>query len=296
MSLPRRFANGIQDQTGLSIFSLVRAGSRGLTSIYNPGTHIYEREWDILLVLDACRADMMHRIGPEFGFDDIETVWSIANMSDRWMERTFTEEYADAIQETAYITGNPFSAGHDLGVGYLEEIWRTEWEDELNGVPARPLTDRAIRVWQDEEPERMIVHYMQPHFPSVPHPDVGEFGDLDSFGKGWDTVWTDAGEEIPWDTVWEAYDANLRYVLEEVNLLLDNVEADQVSITADHGNSMGTLGVRGHPKDVLLPEIRRVPWIDTSGHGTGNYEPSTEFEPSDSEDNVEERLEALGYR
>ncbi len=265
--------------------------------IYNPGMNVYERDWDVLVILDACRPGMMRRIGPEYGFGDVETVWSIANMSNEWMERTFVDEYADEIARTAYVSGNPFTRNHEWDVATLEEVWTYGWDHEIKGVPARPVTDAALTTWRESEADRMIVHYMQPHFPSIPHPDVGEFGDLGDFGHGWNTVWGDAGEIIPEHVVREAYDDNLRYVLAEVNLLLDNIDAEHVSITADHANAMGEFGIWGHPRIVLHPSIRRVPWVEATGRGPGDHDPEPVPETDDITDaEIEERLEALGYK
>jgi hypothetical protein len=296
MSILRKAAQTVRRATGVSPASFLWTASRGILRIYNPGMNVYERDWDVLVILDACRPDMMRRIGPEYGFEEIETVWSIANMSEEWMERTFIDDYADQVESTAYVTGNPFTRFQTWNVHELHEVWKWGWDDELKGVPARPITDTAIRTWEETGAERMIIHYMQPHFPSVPHPDVGDFGDLDSFGNGWDTVWTEAGDAVPWDVVEKAYDDNLRYVLEEVNLLLDNLDADRVSITADHANAMGEFGFRGHPHSILHPAIRRVPWIDMSGRGPGDHVPETNIEGQEAEVDVEERLVALGYR
>jgi len=296
MSLFGRLARTAESRSPISPYQLLRQTSKAAIDVHNPGTNVFERDWDVLVVLDACRADMFDRIGPEFGYDDAETTWSVANMSDTWMERTFTDDHRDAIEQTAYVSGNPFTRFHDWDVSRLDEVWTYAWDDEVNGVPARPITDRALSTWHEQHPAQMIVHYMQPHFPSFPHPTIGDHGDLQDFGHGWDTVWNDAGDAIPWDTVQEAYDDNLRYVLEDVELLLDNLDAETVAITADHGNSLGTLGIRGHPKYVLLPEIRRVPWVEVEGRGPGHYEPSTEREQEDtSDDAVQERLDALGY-
>jgi len=55
---------------------------RGLlnTSAFDP-VNIYDREWDVLLVLDACRYDMMEAVSEDNGYEfitEVERVDSVA--------------------------------------------------------------------------------------------------------------------------------------------------------------------------------------------------------------------------
>lgn len=274
--------------------------SRGFVNgVGNVGTPVWERQWDVLLVLDACRVDLLRDVAGEYSFlggpDAVGTHWSVASKSNDWLRRTFSSEYEDAIGETAYVTGNPFTAKVQLEAepAVLDEVWRYGWDEDLSTIPARPLTDRAISTWRTEEVSRMIVHYMQPHGPFVHDPDLGSYGDPEDFGEGFGDLWGRAGEDISTDAIWAAYRDNLRYVLDDVELLLDNLATDRVVITADHGNAIGEFGVYGHPRDMLLPSIRRVPWVRTSGGDTADYRPQTERDAVSTE--VEDRLRHLGY-
>jgi hypothetical protein len=44
------------------------------------------------------------------------------------------------------------------------------------------------------------------------------------------------------EEIWESYIENLRYVLDHVEVLLENVDAEEVAISADHGNAKGEWG------------------------------------------------------
>lgn len=272
----------------------------------NPGHSIYEREWDVLLVLDACRVDLLREVAEEYTFiEGVGTFRSLASRSNDWMHRTFGPTHTTNVSNTAYITGNPFS--RDLNAerfALLDEVWRYAWDEELHTLPARALTDRAIETWRQREQwgrargtDRMIVHYMQPHVPFVPDPDLGSYGSREDFGQGFEDLWRHAGYTIPRERVWQAYRDNLRYVLDDINVLIENLDADRVVITADHGNAVGEFGIRGHPSDVLLPSIRMVPWVETSGTDTTSYSP-TLSQPDSEEDNEQvamDRLRDLGY-
>jgi hypothetical protein len=200
-------------------------------------------------------------------------------------------------------------------LGTLDEVWRYAWDDDLGTIRSRPLTYRAIAHAREADPDRLVVHYMQPHFPSIPEPVAADGIALGEFGDEPIQVWEDlrfGRREV--ETAWAHYRENLRYVLDEVALLLDNVDADRVAITADHGNAFGEWHLYGHAEGVALPCLREVPWYLTEAADRRTHEPR-EYEgaedailggeddggdpgesSADPEDEVARRLEQLGYR
>lgn len=259
------------------------------------GTNVYEREWDLLIVLDACRVDLLRSVADEYDFlGDIERVESVGSMSKEWMAKTFTDEYADEVAETAYVTSNVFS-DRMLDAdrfGTLEEVWRDGWDQEADTVLPRTMTDRTIRTAREDDPDRLIVHYVQPH-----HPFVGlDAGfDADPFGPALSDTVVDALRKgkVGRETFWEAYQDNLRLALDDVELLLSNVDADRVAITADHGDALGEWGIYDHPVGCLHPAVRTVPWTTTTATDRETHAPEIDRETDASD--VEDRLQALGY-
>lgn len=281
-----------------SLYELYLGGLRRTNPLYSRGEHIYDREWDVLVLLDACRVDLMAEVDSKYAFlDTPDTLTSVGSSSIQWMERTFTDDYAEEMAQTVYVTGNPFSKqvlsdGDLLG---LDEVWRYGWDDEVGTIPARHITDRAIAAGRTyEDCDRLIIHYMQPHFPSVPQPltdgmNTATLGD----GEGWNSPWHRLRSgELDRETVWSSYRENLEYVLDDVELLLDNLDAGRVAISADHANAAGEFGVYGHPK-VPLRVLREVPWYETTATDAGEYEP--ELEPDDERGDINDKLSALGY-
>ena len=267
------------------------------------GTSVYDREWDVLVVLDACRADLFRRVEPEFDrFEEVSTIWSVGSSSSEWMENTF--DGAAETAETVMVTGNTWSdrylAADDFAA--LDEVWKYAWDDELDTVPPSAVTDRAVAHARNRDPSRLIVHYMQPHHPFIPQPVAGDDG-MARTGRhsSQSNPWIRLRRgEIAADTVWDAYEANLRYVLEEVATLLDNVTG-AVAVTADHGNLFGEWGLTGHPMYTPVPTLLRVPWATATGHDRETYTPSlTPPEPLPvsriyGSDSDTDRLDALGY-
>lgn len=273
----------------------------------HPGRSIYDADWDVLVVLDACRTDLMREVADDYPFlGEVGTFDSLGSHSQEWMAANFGDDHREETRETAYVTANLFSEKllDADSFALLDEVWRYGWDDELGTVPPRPVTDRAISVARERAPDLLVVHYMQPHVPFIAD---GEAGNLtpSAFGNGerFDSTWTDlqTGDLDP-EEVWSSYRANLEHVLNEVELLTQSIDAEKVVVTADHGNAVGESGVYEHPPGVPLSCLRRVPWCVTAGEDTGEYEPATYRrdgvdgeEGRDESDEIADRLAALGY-
>jgi hypothetical protein len=289
-----------------SAYELWIGALRRLDRFVDPGVNIYKREWDALLILDGCRIDALRDVAPEYDFLNQPGIHrSPGSTSYEWMERTFTDEYAEKIAGTVHVTANPFTDQYlrPAQFAVLDEVWRDAWDDETGIVPPRAVTDQAIRAGRERvgPDDRLLVHYMQPHFPSIPRP-LGSSASLDEWRDGREMAWQRLRRGILDESeVWHSYIANLRYVLDEVALLLDNLDAERVVITADHGNAKGEFGVYGHP-NVPLEVLRKVPWFTTHATDRRTHEPdrgereeATATEKSEASSPVSERLRALGY-
>lgn len=300
--------NGIKKRTNINGFLwgssqiyqevFVRNISRDIFD-YND-EHILERDFDVLLLLDACRPDTFREVMSEYDFinqDSFETYVSVAGDSTQWLQRTITPEYD--FSNIAYVTGNPHS---DIAVGShdfktYDEVWKYAWDDQLGTIPPRSLTDRAIDTWRTDSPDQMIVHYMQPHFPSITHPELGSGIDIERIGKAWKgNIWDKLRDGlVDHNEVWEAYVGNLRHVLDDIETLVNNLDANNVVVSADHANAFGERGYYGHG-DFRVPSVRRVPWVEVDARDRMSYQP--DLDPVDNEisdDEITDRLESLGY-
>ena len=284
------------------------------------GTNIYDKEWDLLIVLDACRVDALREVAPEFEFiDSVDSVWSVGSSSHEWLCKTFTDQYADEIAETVYISSNPhtqptFEDGKRPPRQYTVPVTWADWnvvdddqfelleqlsrghryDDYFDTIPPNVVTDRAILAGRNLEFERMVLHYYQPHRPHVASAYREQRAITDSEDHPWEAI--KRGEASTADT-WENYTDNLRLVLDSVRRLLDNINAETVAITADHGELFGEMNQYGHPEGIPHPNLKKVPWAVTAATDRNTSTPSTEVtdqeKPSDSD--TKARLEHLGY-
>ncbi|MUV88780.1 hypothetical protein GJ629_01835 [Halapricum sp. CBA1109] len=287
------------------------AGWYPFTSRVPIGTNVYEREWDALLLLDTCRVDALRAVADEYDFlGAVESMVSVGSTSSEWIANTFRERYRPEIAETAYLSANAFSKrviedrdfpGDRLPVawttvdatafGLLDNAWRYQPETPYKHMLAEHLTDRAIAVGRDRDPGRLIVHYSQPHAPYIAAARAAN-RDLEPHER--DPFEELRAGRVDRETVWNAYLDNLRMALDSVAVLLRNLDAETVAISADHGEAFGSWGAYNHPAGSLHPHVKRVPWATTTATDEGGHEPKID-RPEPQRD-VESHLDALGYR
>ncbi|WP_436344722.1 hypothetical protein [Natronorubrum sp. FCH18a] len=286
------------------------------TSRYPIGTNVFERDWDLLVVLDACRVDAMREIADEYEFiTEVDSIVSVGSNSHEWLAQTFSEAWSQEIAETTYVTAN-FHSGFvfrdrrlppdriDVPFYWTDwdvvdsdafrevvDVWDTHRNDTFGVTPPHAVTDHVIDRRRSNEATRIIAHYMQPHGPYIANavqtgeePNEIESGAWRSLRDG----------EASRAEIWELYLDNLRVVLDQIEVLLENVDAETVAITADHGEAFGEFGAYGHPEGFPHPVVKKVPWIEASAEDLETRTPDLESE-SNAEVAIEKRLEALGY-
>jgi hypothetical protein len=293
------------------------------TARYPIGRQIYDHEWDALIVLDACRVDAMREVAPEHDFiEDVGRVVSVGSTSKEWISNTFTDRYREEIAETACVSANSwvdtvltdevdwgfwtatkesFLQSHEV-FGRLmarDTVTQADFEtfESIGGLgagesfgvtTAEDVTDYAIDVGRRSDADRLVVHYMQPHAPYIAN--VNDEGNIDEVDrKPFDALRAGADRK----RIWNAYLDNLRYVLSNVERMLENLDAERVVITADHGEMFGEFGLYEHIGGIPHPALKTVPWVETSATDTHTYEPEIETRTDDVA--VEDRLADLGY-
>lgn len=302
-SVERYRTQGVRSATRESVrefmMGIVRRVGRSVPPF---GIYVLEEDWDVLLVLDACRWDALAEVSDEYEWlpEDVPSVTSRGTYSRDWMQENFGPEFDEEKARTAHITWNAFSDYEldETNWYSLNEVWRDVWDDERGLLPPRPITDRAIRTWRDTGADRTLVHYMQPHAPyrsvegieALTKEDVGK---IDASPR---TVWDLLREgELTKEEAWEAYLDNLRWVLNDLELLIENMDAENVVLTADHGDCFGEWSLYGHPHGIPVPELKRVPWVKLTTKDTNQYEPEIPESTDEMDESVEDRLRELGY-
>ncbi|QGX96466.1 hypothetical protein EI982_17620 [Haloplanus rallus] len=275
-----------------------------------------DEDWDTLILLDACRYDMFAERTALEG--TLESRISAGSTSEEFLDRNFG---SGTFHDTVYVNTNPYLPKlglDDDGTFHAVIDLLDDWDQDLETVHPETVVEAALDAHRRFPNKRLIVHFMQPHFPFI-----GETGRRIA-AKGWSTeqgdggggeqaidgrtVWQQLragteGTELTHELAWEAYCENLEVVLDHVERLLDGIDGKTV-VSADHGNMVGErlrpLPSRrkyGHYYGVYTPELVRVPWhvIESEERREIVAEPPVET-GGQTDDVVEERLDALGYR
>lgn len=256
------------------------------------------RDWDTLVILDACRFDLMEELDP-FG-PPVQRVLSNASQTREFLSQNFgTQELLD----TVYVTASPQLTACKATFAHVEHVWQSEWNNQLNTVMPSSVTEAALKINERFPKKRLIVHYMQPHYPFIGETGrrIEEQASFHLTPKG-TSIWEKLqGGELSEVEVRQAYRENLELVIPEAQRLVDSLRGKTV-ITSDHGNLFGKqvsplpIRVYGHPARIHDHELTAVPWVEFPFESrrkiTYRSEPMTQTEDFAE---VEERLNDLGY-
>lgn len=261
------------------------------------GENVLDREWDVLIILDACRYDrFVNHAADGLPIEgDVGTISSVASCTPNWMRRTFSDRPETDLENLGYVSANPYSKLLPESLAFQIDLWESAWDEEIGTVRPRAVTDTAITTYRERDIDRLIVHYLQPHAPFISNPKLSKTAkhfDIDSRdGMGtWHQV--QAGT-IPSEDVIAAYESDLELVANEVSLLLENLAAENAVVTADHGELFGEFGIYGHPWNVPLEPLVQVPWVIVSAEDSETHDPESHRTQSDID--REDKLRALGY-
>jgi hypothetical protein len=265
-----------------------------------------DEDWDTLVVLDACRADLFEEVVDTSRFDDYRRVKSLGSGTGEWTERNFTD---DRFGDTVYVASNPHTSRIAGDRFYdLTEVWRESFSDEHRTVPPEAVTEAALRTYGDHPDKRLIVHYMQPHHPFITRPDL-QFGHENEQFGGTRTADVERPRHV-WDALemgrisraeaWAAYGENLNAVMDHALRVADEVPGRTV-ITSDHGNLLGErvfpLPVRmySHANGVRHPALVDVPWAVLDGERREVVAGEAASVSTSDEQSIKRRLRQLGY-
>lgn len=274
---------------------------------------IHGTEWDYLIVLDACRYDEFEKVYSNFFKGSLEKKISRGTGTAEWLHKTFSSRY-----NYDYISANPFINSHGIPLNEsfkgCEEDWKPtekfrkiidswdqDWDEELDTVHPRDLTDRAIN---HESGRKTIIHYIQPHRPYITCPEEGELWDareritgmeeksskrkiIDSTRGLWNPVFKRFPDSVKWkikdlfnveqdhfgklvkkigpEKTWEYYRKDLELALEEIKRFVEQNPGKKIIITADHGELLGENGDWGHELESDKKGLKEVPWLEVEG-------------------------------
>ncbi|RLI83713.1 MAG: hypothetical protein DRP01_08865, partial [Archaeoglobales archaeon] len=184
-------------------------------------------EWDVLIVLDACRFDVFKRLyGNRF---NVEPVISAGTCTPEWFCRTWQGRRKDTI----YVSGNPTITSRPITlIGFyidapfifyrVYDCWNIGWKKVGYAWTVNPhyVCEFALSVLKAYPDKKVVVHLLQPHTPYPTVPELARYftPDLRNADKPfWEAL---KNGEIPLDLVRRGYEDNLKWAMDAVFKML----------------------------------------------------------------------------
>lgn len=258
------------------------------------------QDWDNLVILDACRYDLFEEVNTIGG--DLSATISRGSSTGEFLKQNFGDQY---FPDTVYVCANPQLESRNLRGQFHADIplWVDHWDDDYKTVLPDAVTNEALAAEIDFPRKRLIIHFLQPHFPfigktgrEIEHGTVAANGVI-SKDREIPSIWVRLENgDIEASKVWKAYRENLELALPHVEHLAKNLDGKTV-ITSDHGNAFGEWGIYGHPSNYYIDELVTVPWFVLPWSTRKSIESGTISDPHVRETDVDvsKRLEHLGY-
>jgi len=298
------------------------AAARGLNRLYHTrggkqagyknGRSIFDYDWDICAILDACRFDIYEEIAREQELGgEVECRNSLASSTPEWLRLNFRDEtYADIV----YVTGNPQYYEHrdSLAPTFHDclNVWQDQWDEDLQTVTPAAMCDALESAAEKYPNKRILAHFVQPHVPFIGDKGRENFpilvnesnsSDWNAARKFWPSIRRNK-RNYTRDSLLEAYTENIEITIQEVVSTLQLINGKSV-ITSDHGQLLGEritpIPIReyGHPAGIYVSEVVKTPLHVLPFESRRSVkEGSIRSEPGNTIEEVDSRLNALGYK
>lgn len=280
---------------------------------FNPGFDVMNADWDVLLLLDAARYDIMSEVAtdlPSIERKVTRAVGSLEFMEYQYMGRQ--------LHDTVYVTSNPYVSRIESDVFYAvdDSPLQEHWDPERGTVYPSDVSRVAKQAAEEYPDKRLVVHYMQPHLPPIGptgdrlheefsllgyHPNRGDDEGEDPRTEGMNLFSACRQGLVSNEDLRTTYRESLEIVFDEAKEVAEAITGRAV-VSADHGEHLGERLLPGFPElyshgnPVLSPEQCFVPWAVLKD---GDRREVTTERPRE-EDRIDEvranrQLRALGY-
>lgn len=273
------------------------------------GVDIQTADWDNLIILDACRHDIFDQVSELDG--NLSAVISQGSNTREFIEQNWFDRN---LKDTVCVTGNPYYARLSHRLSFRDILLVRDTNSAIEGhVTPTEVSEKALEAAEDYPNKRLVIHFMQPHTPFIFN-DGTKLDPESSLRHFQDIVNTD----IQPHNVRSLYVENLKYVLSNLEELFQGLPGKTV-VTGDHGEFLGerfpdlyhylhpnppfrqyfenSIHDYGHCKSMRSPILVTVPWLEiphesrksiTAGQSSSHL--------TVSENEIQEQLQALGYR
>jgi hypothetical protein len=269
-----------------------------------------DEQWDIAIILDACRYDVFKEVYRKYlPLGKLEKRIGASDTFD-WLHLVFNGSGTNNI---VYVSAHPginskgvVWGGFDAKERFYKvyDAWLSAWNWSIGSSPPDEVTRIAVQAINEYPHRKVIIHFIQPHFPYRKAPCPSTYFDLrcakrnpelaillerllrnliDSldinFSRFRIAYWKlkkflrlnflEDLNEIYWreysiEDLRYFYRDNLEWVLESVVDVIKEFDDRKIVITSDHGEAFGENGDFFHLYRTKNPVVRLVPFWQNS--------------------------------
>ncbi|MFX1239724.1 MAG: hypothetical protein ACFFA7_00590 [Promethearchaeota archaeon] len=232
----------------------------------NKGFHIFDEDWDNLIILDACRYDFFKKIIPSINIDGVlKKKISLGSHTAQFLKENFKNRKYENI---VYLTANPV-VNQLLNDRFYQiiSVWDQGWDKKFHTVLPEVMYQYTLNAIKKYPNKKLIIHFMQPHFPYIGY-DINKGIINTGIKKSIFSIYhSDHWTKYNLLSLLKGYLKSLQISLFYVKKLV-NVLSGTTVITSDHGESFGDyihpffpIKFYGHEINVKMPALTEIPWF-----------------------------------
>lgn len=148
------------------------------------GTKVIEKDWDDLIIFDACRYDWFRDVSSTDG--EFSTGLPAAPNTIAFLERNFgDDEFPDTVYVSGHLNLKQIDAKfHDrvrLSETHREVVYSGEFDDRSEVVFPETMAEETLQTQTECPNNRLIVHFMQLYTPLIGENEAKEVFDFDGY-------------------------------------------------------------------------------------------------------------------
>lgn len=253
-------------------------------------TSLLDEEWDVLIILDACRYDIFKQVyeKQQRNPGQLKKAKTFSKGTKEWMQNNFVDQdCSDIVYIDPIVMFHQFIPHNTFFKTIM--VWEDNWDYEYGTITPEDMTRVALQQFKRYPGKRFIVHYHQPHPPYLLE-EYKEFGEIDTPEKiqknikkkfsftecyqgrmcksfGYERTWRwlsflgvepqsyygQIYKKYGYKGVIDGYKKNLERAYNEVNRLIDKYDARFI-VSSDHSHNLNG--------DLRGLKQQYVPWLE----------------------------------
>lgn len=137
-----------------------------MIKVNNAEIDILQEEWDVLVILDACRFEVFEEVYKKSlkKKGELKKAKTFSEGTKDWMTSNIKgRDCSDIIYIDPIIMFNKWLPNNNFFK--VDEVWKYGWDYNYGTILPEQMTESALKQIKDHPDKRIIIHYHQPHPP-----------------------------------------------------------------------------------------------------------------------------------